>query len=39
MLNVAVKPAIHYIVEEAVESGLDDILIIINEGKECIKIF
>lgn len=37
MLNVAVKPAIHYIVEEAVESGLDDILIIINEGKECIK--
>ena len=25
MLNVAVKPAIHNIVEEAVESGLDDI--------------
>ena len=37
MLNVAVKPAIHYIVEEAVESGIEEILIIINEGKECIK--
>lgn len=37
MLNVATKPAIHYIVEEMVESGCEEVLIIINEGKECIK--
>lgn len=37
MLNVATKPAIHYLVEEAVNSGCSDILIIISEGKESIK--
>lgn len=37
MLNLGGKPTIHYVVEEAVESGCDEVLIIINKGKECIK--
>lgn len=36
MLAIVDRPALHYIVEEAVESGLTDILIIINEGKDAI---
>jgi UTP--glucose-1-phosphate uridylyltransferase len=36
MLAIVDKPALHYIVEEAVESGLTDILIIINEGKDAV---
>jgi len=33
MLPLVDKPAIHYIVEEAVASGIEDILIITNRGK------
>ena len=33
MLNIVDKPAIQYIVEEAVASGIEDILIITNRGK------
>ncbi len=33
MLPIVDKPAIHYIVEEAVRSGITDILIITNRGK------
>ncbi len=33
MLNIVDKPAIQYIVEEAVNSGIEDILIITNRGK------
>lgn len=33
MLPIVDKPAIHYIVEEAVRSGIEDILIITNRGK------
>ena len=33
MLPIVDKPAIHYIVEEAVASGIEDILIITNRGK------
>lgn len=33
MLNIVDKPAIQYIVEEAVEAGIEDILIITNRGK------
>ncbi len=36
MLPIFDKPIIHYIVEEAIESGLDEILIIIGKGKEAI---
>jgi UTP--glucose-1-phosphate uridylyltransferase len=36
MLTVVDKPAIQYIVEEAVESGIEDILIITNRGKSSI---
>jgi len=36
MLAIVDKPALHYIVEEAVDSGLTDILIIINEGKDAV---
>lgn len=36
MLNIVDKPAMHYIVEEAVLSGAKDILIIVNDGKDCI---
>ena len=33
MLNIVDKPAIQYIVEEAVRAGIEDILIITNRGK------
>ncbi|MDR2589914.1 MAG: UTP--glucose-1-phosphate uridylyltransferase GalU [Oscillospiraceae bacterium] len=37
MLPVVDKPAIQYIVEEAVNSGIEDILIITNRGKSAIE--
>ncbi|MBO4732940.1 MAG: UTP--glucose-1-phosphate uridylyltransferase [Clostridia bacterium] len=37
MLPIVDKPAIQYIVEEAVASGITDILIITNRGKEVIE--
>ncbi len=37
MLNIVDKPAIHYIVEEAVKAGITDILIITNRGKGVIE--
>lgn len=37
MLNIVDKPAIQYIVEEAVNSGIEDILIITNRGKGVIE--
>lgn len=37
MFPVVDKPTIHYIVEEAVKSGITDILIITNRGKEAIE--
>ena len=37
MLPLVDTPTIEYIVREAMESGITDFLIIINEGKECIK--
>ncbi len=37
MLNIVDKPSIHYIVEEAVNSGIEEILIIVSAGKESIK--
>ena len=37
MYPVVDKPAIHYIVEEAVKSGITDILIITNRGKGAIE--
>lgn len=37
MLNIVDKPAIQYIVEEAAASGITDILIITNRGKEVIE--
>lgn len=37
MLPVVDKPAIQYIVEEAVESGIEDILIITGRGKRAIE--
>lgn len=36
MLPLADKPAIHYIVEEAVRSGIEEILIITSRGKEAL---
>ena len=36
MLPIVDKPVIHYIVEEAVESGLEKILIIVGSGKDAI---
>lgn len=36
MLPVLDKPVIHYVVDEAVRSGLDEILIIIGAGKDSI---
>ncbi|MCL4413105.1 MAG: UTP--glucose-1-phosphate uridylyltransferase [Candidatus Thermoplasmatota archaeon] len=36
MLPVLDKPVIHYVVEEAVNSGLDEILIIVGYGKDAI---
>lgn len=37
MLNIVDKPAIQYIVEEAVASGIEDILIIISRGKTSVE--
>jgi UTP--glucose-1-phosphate uridylyltransferase len=37
MLNIVDKPAIQYIVEEAVQAGITDILIITNRGKGVIE--
>ncbi len=37
MLTIVDKPAIQYIVEEAVKSGITDILIITNRGKDIIE--
>jgi UTP--glucose-1-phosphate uridylyltransferase len=37
MLNIVDKPAIQYLVEEAVKSGITDILIITNRGKGVIE--
>lgn len=37
MLNIVDKPAIQYIVEEAVQAGIEDILIITNRGKGVIE--
>jgi UTP--glucose-1-phosphate uridylyltransferase len=37
MLPVVDKPAIQYVVEEAVRSGIDDILIITGRGKHAIE--
>jgi UTP--glucose-1-phosphate uridylyltransferase len=36
MLPIVDKPLIHYIIEEAVKSGLDEILIIVGSGKDAI---
>lgn len=36
MLPVVDKPVIHYVVEEAINSGLDEILIIVGAGKDAI---
>lgn len=36
MLPVLDRPVIHYVVEEAVKSGLDEILIIVGYGKDAI---
>ncbi|MBQ7740412.1 MAG: UTP--glucose-1-phosphate uridylyltransferase GalU [Eubacterium sp.] len=37
MLNIVDKPAIQYIVEEAFASGIEEVLIITNRGKEAIE--
>lgn len=37
MLPIVDTPTIEYIVREAMESGIEEILIIINQDKECIK--
>lgn len=37
MLNIVDKPAIQYIIEEAVAAGIEDILIITNRGKGAIE--
>lgn len=37
MLNIVDKPAIQYIVEEAFESGIEEVLIITNRGKGAIE--
>ncbi|MBT5424787.1 MAG: UTP--glucose-1-phosphate uridylyltransferase, partial [Bacteroidetes bacterium] len=37
MLPVVDKPTIQYVVEEAVESGITDILMIIGRGKRAIE--
>lgn len=36
MLPVGDKPVIHYVVEEAAEAGIEEILIVISRGKETI---
>jgi UTP--glucose-1-phosphate uridylyltransferase len=37
MLPIVDKPTIQYIVEEAIESGIDDILIVTGRGKRAIE--
>jgi len=37
LIPVVDKPVIQYVVEEAVESGIEEILIILSEGKEAIR--
>ena len=37
MLNIVDKPAIQYIVEEAVAAGIEEILIITNRGKSAME--
>src|SRR5574344_748315 len=37
MLPVVDKPTIQYIVEEAIEAGISDILIVTGKGKNCIE--
>jgi len=37
MLPIIVTPTIQYVVEEAIDSGIDDILIIIGKGKRAIE--
>ena len=37
MLPIIDKPAIQYVVEEAIDAGIDDILIIIGKGKRAIE--
>ena len=37
MLNIVDKPAIQYIVEEAFNSGIEEVLIITNRGKGAIE--
>ena len=37
MLPIVDVPTIEYIIREAMDSGINEFLIIINEGKECIK--
>lgn len=37
MLTLVDKPAIQYIVEEAVNSGIEDILIVLSRGKSCLE--
>ena len=37
MLPIIDKPTIQYVVEEAVDSGIEDILIIIGKGKRAIE--
>ncbi len=39
MMTIVDKPTLHYIVEEAVLSGAKDIMIIVNDGKECINTY
>ncbi|MCL4328432.1 MAG: sugar phosphate nucleotidyltransferase [Candidatus Thermoplasmatota archaeon] len=36
MLPIVDKPVIHYVVEEAVKSGLDEIVIVVGAGKDAI---
>lgn len=36
MLPIVDKPIIHYVVEEAASSGLDEILIVVGAGKDAI---
>ena len=36
MINIVDKPAIQYVVEEAVDSGIEEILIVVSRGKEMI---
>ena len=37
MIPVVDKPTIQYVVEEAVEAGIEEILIIVSDGKDAIK--